>query len=52
MRTNKKRTRIATTNKEYNIGRDKYEMWAVTCWIDRKPFRSWKLYRKNQYKTQ
>ncbi len=41
---------MAMTNKEYNISVDKYEMWADTCWIDRKPYRNWKLYRKTQYR--
>jgi len=38
-----------TDNKEYKAAQGKYE-WEWTVWIDRKPFRNWKLYRKTQYK--
>ena len=46
---NKKLRKTTTNSREYNIASGK-ESWEWTGWIDRKPYRNWKLYRKTQYK--
>ncbi len=46
----KKLLDTTTNNKEYRMAQGKYLVGFETAWIDKRPYRDWKLYRKTQYK--